>query len=157
MTNKYEGDIFDRIMSLPGLRIFAEPYRKYKSILLYLFFGGVSLVINIALFIVLVNIICLDALISNVVCWIVCVIFQFYTNRTWAFEGRVDTKSAFLKQMISFFGSRGFTLLVEETILAIFIEGLSCDAAIIKIIAQFVTIVMNYILSKMFVFRKKKE
>ncbi len=157
MTNRHDGDIFDRIMSLPGLRIFEGPYRKYKSILLYLFFGGVSLVINIALFIVLVNIVCLDALISNIFCWIVCVIFQFFTNRTWAFDGHVDTKSAFLKQMVSFFGSRGFTLLVEEAILAIFIEGLSCDATVIKIIAQFVTIVMNYVLSKMFVFRKKKE
>ena len=46
---------------------------------------------------------------------------------------------------------------MEEAILAIFIEGLSCDATVIKIIAQFVTIVMNYALSKMFVFRKKKE
>lgn len=157
MTNKYEGDIFDRIMSLPGLRIFAEPYRKYKSILLYLFFGGVSLVINIVLFIVLVNIICLDALNSNIICWTVCVVFQFFTNRTWAFDGHVDTKRAFFKQMVSFFGSRGFTLLVEEIILAIFIKGLSCNANMVKIIAQFITIVMNYILSKIFVFRKKKE
>lgn len=157
MINNHNGDIFDRLMSLPGLRVFAGPYRKYKSILLYLFFGGVSLVINIVLFIVLVNIMCLDALISNVVCWTVCVVFQFFTNRTWAFDGHVDTVCAFLKQMVSFFGSRGFTLLVEEAILAIFIKGLSCNTAVTKVIAQIITIVMNYILSKMFVFRMKKE
>lgn len=156
MANKHDGDVFDRIMGLPGLRAFAVPYRRYKSILLYLFFGGVSLGINIALFIVLVNIMDMDTLVSNAVCWTVCVFFQFFTNRTWAFDGHVDSGREFIKQMISFFGSRGFTLLVEETILAIFVQKLSYNATVVKIFAQVITIVLNYILSKMVIFRKKE-
>ena len=40
-------DIFDKIMSLPLLNYWMEPYKKYKEILLYLFFGGLTAVVSI--------------------------------------------------------------------------------------------------------------
>ena len=42
-----EKDIFDKIMALPGLNIFEGFYQKYKEMLLYLFFGGMTAVISI--------------------------------------------------------------------------------------------------------------
>lgn len=153
MVNDRSEDIFDKIMKLPGFRVFAIPYRKYKSGFLYLFFGGVSLVLNIALFVILDSM-RVDALTSNAICWIVCVFFQFFTNRTWVFDGHVDTGVGFIKQMSSFIGSRIFTLIIEEVILAVFVKWLLYNATVVKILAQIITIVLNYILSKLIVFRK---
>ena len=42
-----EKDIFDKIMALPGLNIFEGFYQKYKEMLLYLFFGGMTAVSSI--------------------------------------------------------------------------------------------------------------
>ena len=44
-------DIFDRIMGLPGLRILKPWYSKHKEVLLYLFFGGLAVFLNLGLFI----------------------------------------------------------------------------------------------------------
>ena len=147
-------DIFDKIMALPGLRVFEPFYKKYKEALLYLFFGGLAFFLNIWLFWFFDAVLGLNALVSNVICWVMCVLFQFFTNRTWVFDGKTEGMAEFLKQMGSFFGSRVFTLIVEEVILAIFITGLGWKTMAVKLAAQVIVIILNYIFSKLIVFRK---
>lgn len=96
----------------------------------------------------------LDELVNNVICWIVCVIFQFFTNRTWVFNKCVNTLDEFLKQMVSFISGRIITLFIEELILAMFIYRFGFNLIIIKIIAQIIVIILNYIISKTVVFKK---
>jgi putative flippase GtrA len=59
--------------------------------------------------------------------------------------------------MISFFGGRLFTLLVEEVILAVFVTWLQWDSMIVKLAAQVIVIVLNYLISKLFVFKKAEQ
>ena len=146
-------DIFDRMMQLPVLRIFEPFYTRYKEVLLYLLFGGLSFILNIVLYILLNGKLGMNELIANVFCWIACVLFQFVTNRLWVFDGRTDTIPALIREMLAFFGGRVFTLLVEEAILAIFITWLGFNSLLIKLIAQIVVIVLNYIISKLMVFK----
>ncbi len=147
-----EKDIFDKIMEWPFLAVFNPIYKKYKQALLYLFFGGVSVLINMSLFIGINTLTPISELINNIICWFVCVLFQFFTNRTWVFETEQSSKS-FVRQMLDFFAGRLFTLLVEELIILIFITVLGFDALLIKIIAQVIIIVLNYLLSKLWVFK----
>lgn len=150
-------DIFDRLMHLPGLRLLEPFYKKYKEMLLYLFFGGIAFFLNIGLFALFNEILGIGELIANVICWVICVLFQFFTNRTWVFDGHVDSAEAFWKQMASFFGGRIFTLVVEEIILGVFITWLGFNSMIVKVTAQVVVIVLNYVISKWFVFRADKD
>ena len=60
----------------------------------------------------------------------------------------------FIKELNSFVASRLLTLGMEEIIIFIFITQLNFNSTIIKIIAQFLVIVFNYIFSKIFVFKK---
>ncbi len=144
-------DIFDRLMDLPLLRIFQPFYKKHKEILLYLFFGGAAFFLNLFLFMGILTL-GVNELANNVICWVVCVLFQFFTNRTWVFESHVEGLDGFLKQMAGFFGGRVFTLVVEEVILGVFITWFGFDAMIVKLAAQIVVIVLNYVISKMWVF-----
>ena len=153
--NSNTRDIFDKIMSLPGLRIFEPFYKKYKSALLYLFFGGLAFFLNFFLFVAIDKFTPLGVFANNAICWTVCVLFQFFTNRTWVFDGRVETAAGFARQMASFFAGRLFTLFAEFAILAIFITWLSLPRIPVKLFAQVVVIVLNYIISKLFVFKKK--
>jgi putative flippase GtrA len=148
-------DIFDKIMSLKIFSFVNPFYKKYKEALLYLFFGVLTTLINIVVFYLFTEIITLDELVANVIAWIIAVLFAYVTNRIWVFSSHCATKAAFIKEILSFYGGRIFTLLVEEGILLIFIKLLSLNALAVKIVAQVVIIVLNYVISKLFVFKKK--
>ena len=149
-----EKDIFDKIMHLPVLNIFEPLYLKHKEVLMYLFFGGIAFFLNIGLYALFNGLWGINELIANVICWMICVLFQFFTNRTWVFEGKTEGFSDFIKQMASFFGGRLFTLAVEEVIIAIFISWLGFNSMAVKLVAQFIVIVLNYVISKLYVFKK---
>ena len=145
MENK--GDIFDRLFGgIPA-------YRKYKEQLLYLFFGGLTTAISIGVFGFFTAVIPLGELVANVISWLAAVLFAFVTNRTWVFQSK--GKESFGKQMIFFYGGRVATLLVEEGILLVFVTWLGFPPMLIKIIAQAVVLVLNYLVSKLLVFRNK--
>lgn len=148
-------DIFDKIMSLPFLRIFEPFYKKYKMALLYLFFGGLAFFLNFFLFVAIDSFTAIGVFANNAICWTICVLFQFFTNRTWVFDGRVDSASGLAKQMAAFFAGRLFTLFSEFAILAVFVTWLSLPKIPVKLFAQIVVIILNYVISKLFVFRKK--
>lgn len=147
-------DLFDHLIQLPVLRIFEEFYRTHKEVLLYLLFGGISFFLNVILFALIEHMFQISELINNVIGWVVCVLFQFVTNRTWVFAARTDGMSEFFRQMASFFGGRLLTLAVEELILAVFISWLQLNTMGVKVVAQIIVILLNYLLSKFWVFIK---
>lgn len=153
MTNN-NPDFFDRIMLLPGLRLFNGIYKKYKAVLLYIFFGGCTTVISIAVFYLFNYILQLNELAANVVSWIFAVTFAYVTNRTWVFNSEAKGKQI-VKEILSFFGSRASTLIFEELLLLVFVSLLHFNGMAIKIGGQVMVLILNYVLSKFFVFGKR--
>ena len=155
MEQKKE-DIFDRLMHLPGLRIFEKFYKKNKEVLLYLLFGGLTTIVSIgsyAWFNVGMHI---NELIANVISWVFAVTFAYITNRIWVFQSDAKGFSALCQEIAKFFGGRLMTLGVEELILFVFITLLHGNSVLVKLIAQVVIVILNYIISKIFVFKNKK-
>ena len=152
-----EPDLFDRIMALPGLRVLEPFYRKHKEALLYLFFGGLTFLVSMAAFALFYQVLGLNELAANALSWVFAVLFAFFTNRTWVFHAPTQSTGEFLQQMSSFFGGRVATLLAEEVILLIFVTLLRLPALPVKTAAQVVVIVLNYFVSKRFVFQEKPE
>ena len=147
-------NIFDWIIDLPFLRWFKPIYIKYREMLLYLFFGGLSFVVSIATY-ALFNIeLRFNELIANIFSWIITVMFVFLTNRVWVFQTPTKGKTEFVKQMLAFYSGRVVTLIIEEVILLIFITLLGFNSMFVKIVAQIVVILLNYIISKLFIFKK---
>ena len=147
-------DIFDKIMSLPGLRRFWGLYAKYKEILLYILFGGVATVVSIGSFVICETTLGMNELIANVISWILAVATAYTTNRTWVFHSHTKGKD-FGKELISFFSGRVLTLLMEEAILLIFVTWLGFPSVWIKVAAQIAVLVGNYFISKLIIFKKK--
>ena len=156
MGDTEKKDIFDRMMSLPVLNIFEPFYKKHKEGLLYLFFGGMTFFLSIFLFWFMDSVLHMNELVNNTIDWIICVAFQFFTNRTWVFDGKVDTKKDFIKQAGSFTAGRLFMLVVENILIFIFITLLKLPKMPVKLGATFVVIALNYVISKLIVFGKKK-
>lgn len=148
-------DVFDKIMSLPLLNHWMDPYKKYKEILLYLFFGGLTSVVSIGSYAYFDVVMGMNPLIANIISWILAVTFAYITNKIWVFQVEIHGKKALLQQMFSFYTGRLLTLGIEEAILLIFITKLGFNSIAVKVVAQVVVIVSNYIISKCFVFREK--
>ena len=153
-NNGRRRDIFDRAMSLPLLRLLNPFYQKHREVLLYLFFGALTTAVSWVSFYLFHYPLGVDELTSNLISWVLAVLVAFITNRIWVFSERAE-QGAFFKEMFLFFGSRVSTLLVEALIIFTFVTWIAFDAMLIKILGNIVVLVLNYILSKLIVFRKK--
>lgn len=147
-------DIFDRLMSLPGLRRLYGPYQKHKSVLLYIFFGAGTTLVNLVSFVLFNSVFHLSAAVANLPAWVLAVLFAYVTNRIWVFDSHIRGVGLW-KEMALFFGGRLLTLGMEEVMLIIFVEYLHFNDLMIKVIATVAVLILNYIISKLLVFKKK--
>lgn len=150
---KKDKDIFDRIMEWKILSIFNPFYKKYKEVLLYLFFGGLTTFISIGSYAFFDISMHMDPMIANIFSWILAVLFAYVTNRIWVFDSNAEGMKGIIQEMVSFFGGRVATLLMEEVILYVGINLLSMNSIGVKVAAQILVLVGNYLISKLFVFK----
>ena len=151
---KKDKDIFDRIMEWKILSIFNPFYKKYKEVLLYLFFGGLTTVISIGSYAFFDVSMHMDPMVANIFSWILAVLFAYVTNRIWVFDSNAEDMKGIIQEMFSFFGGRVATLLMEEVILYVGIKLLSMNSIAVKVAAQILVLIGNYLISKLFVFKK---
>ena len=128
-------------------------YHKYKEGLLYLFFGGCTTLVNILAF-AFFRFINVGTYISNGIAWILSVLFAFVTNKIFVFESRGKSKKETFKEVVSFFGFRALTLLLDMGIMYLFIDILNWNEILSKVFANVVVIIVNYIFIKLFLFKK---
>lgn len=132
-------------------------YKKYDEIINYLIVGGLTTIVSLGTYYFCVYTFlnpnnAFQLQIANIISWISCVTFAYFTNRIFVFKSKRTDK---LKEAISFYGSRIATLLLEMGIMFVFVTILHFNDKIIKLIAQVVITILNYILSKLLIFRKK--
>ena len=149
-------DIFDRLMECRGLRIFQPFYKKYKEILLYLFFGGLTFIVSIGSYVFFEFVTGMSPLIANIFSWILAVSFAYITNRIWVFTDIAHGVQKVIKEVCAFFGGRVVTLIIEEAILFFGISVLNFESVVVKVIGQIVVIISNYFISKILVFTNRK-
>lgn len=126
-------------------------YKKYKEIINYLIFGGLTTLISIITYALFAKVFNIDYLISNVLSWVLAVLFAYITNKIFVFESKSKKN---IKEITSFFFFRVVSLIMEMIILYVFVDMLHIDDLVTKIIAQVIVIVSNYVFSKVFVFKK---
>lgn len=131
-------------------------YKNNKEIINYLIIGVLTTIVSLVTYYLLTFSVLnpnndIELQIANVISWIVSVAFAYVTNRKYVFESKSkDIK----KELSKFVSSRITTLLIDMGLMFIFVSLLSFNDKIIKLIVQFVVIVLNYVFSKLFVFKK---
>lgn len=131
-------------------------YKKYKEAVDYLFWGGVAFVLSMVLFYLFANVMEIYEQIANILSWIICVIFTYLTNRTFVFQSKVKGLKNVFHEFKDFVTARLLTLVMENVILFVMIDMMTINNMISKLVGQFVVIVSNYILSKLWIFKSKK-
>ena len=122
-----------------------------KETILYLIFGVLTTIINILTFSIMERL-TTNLLFNNTVAWICSVLFAFITNRNIVFQSTGNK----LKELFLFFGARIVSLLFDNALIFILIEKLMLNNILSKIIVNVFVVVINYILSKLIVFKKEK-
>ena len=128
--------------------------KKHQELIRYLIIGVLTTVINYIAFALLVRVANLDIHTSNIIAWLVSVVFAYNTNKLFVFESKSFKIKVIAKEILSFGAARILSLLLEELILYIFVNKLGINELIIKLIANVIVIVINYLLSKFIIFKK---
>lgn len=138
--------------------LLVELYYKYKEIFDYLFFGGLVTIINFISYYIPANIIGVDKIVSNLIAFIISVIFAYVVNKEYVFETKWEGIQNIFKEFSSFVISRiGTGLLCDILIFAFMINILNINDVISKIFTQILVVILNYIVGKWFVFKQKKN
>jgi putative flippase GtrA len=136
-----------------------ELYTKYEEIINYLIVGVLTTVVSLATYFICTETFLdpnkkLELQIANIISWVFAVAFAYFTNRKYVFKSK---NKNMLKEASSFVGSRILSLLMDMFTMFIIVSVLHLNDKIGKLVSQVIVTVANYILSKLFVFKKKEN
>ena len=137
-----------------------------RETLLYLIFGILSTLLNIILFYLFVTQWKILTFWGNLLDTVICILFQYFTNRMWVFQSENKGKAA-IKEFFQFLFARSFTAIIDQIFVVVGVDFLVVKFIIqtqqsrwnlgIKILSNIIVVVLNYIFSKLFVFNKKNN
>lgn len=132
-------------------------YKKNKEIINYLIFGVLTTVVSFVVYFIFAKVFKIDEVISNVISWFFSVLFAFVTNKLYVFESKETGKKTLLKEIISFYLARLFTGVVCDLgVFALMVKMFKINDVLSKLVTQVIVIILNYVLSKLFVFKQNK-
>lgn len=133
---------------------FQSVYTKYKDIIPYLFFGVCTTLVNVIAYWLCAHPLNLGTMPSTIAAWFLAVLFAYITNRKWVFHSNAITTPEITRELISFFGCRIATGIVDWLCMFIFVAVLGWNDVIIKFLANVLVIILNYVASKLIIFRE---
>ena len=131
--------------------------QKYWDILSYLFFGGLTTVVNYLVYIPCYNWLGISASVSNVIAWVVAVAFAYVTNKPFVFKSHDWSRKTVLPELTKFVGCRVGSGLLETLFLLLTVDILAWNGNWMKLITSVLVVILNYFASKLLVFAKKSQ
>ena len=128
---------------------------KYWDIVTYLFFGVLTTVVNYIIYLPAYNLLGLSASVSNVLSWAVAVAFAYLTNKPFVFKSHDWSKETVIPELTKFVSCRIASGAMETVILLVAVDILGWNGNLWKLLTQVLVVVLNYVFSKLIVFRKR--
>ena len=130
--------------------------KKYKEQILYLLFGALTTLVNLAVYFI-----CrrggLSVAASTIIAWFAGVLFAYVTNKLFVFESKAAKLSQLILEIAEFFGCRLFTGLLDLGIMYLSVDILCWYEPAMKIISNVIVVILNYVFSKLIIFKKQKK
>ncbi len=127
---------------------------KYRETILYLVFGVLSTIVNIVTYLFATRTLNLGFLLSNWIAWITAVIFAYITNKFFVFESTKRDIRFIVKEFGAFISCRIVSGVIEMIIMFVMINLLLIDDFIVKLVTNVVVMILNFLFSKLFIFKK---
>ena len=131
--------------------------KKYEEVIRYLIVGALTTIVSLLVYYICVFAfldpnVPLELQMANIISWICSVVFAYITNRIFVFKSKSKN---IMKEILGFTSSRVLTLALDMLMMFLMVTLMSWNDKISKIIVQIIIIVLNYLLSKLFVFKKQ--
>ena len=136
--------------------MYQEIINLIKNILSYLFFGGLTTAVNYIVYYPLYNLCGLSATISNAIAWVAAVAFAYLTNKPFVFKSNDWSAKVVLPELTKFVVCRIGSGLAETAIIFITVDLANLNGNIMKLITSVLVVILNFVASKLVVFRKNK-
>lgn len=127
---------------------------KNKEVIMYLIFGVLTTLVNIVVYYLFNDVLHVHYMVSNAIAWILSVLFAYITNRKYVFESNGDS---IITELSKFVTARLSTGIMDMVVMWLLVDVLHVNSMISKIISNVLVVVGNYVLSKLFVFKKGEE
>ena len=154
MIDKIE-ELCLKILEKIGFKKLADWYRKHQEGMRYLVFGAFTTLVNIVVYSIFYYVFHIENSISNVIAWVLGATFAYITNRKYVFDSKVNTKIELLKEAIYFYGCRLLTLVIDQGIMVLTVDKWGWNAFLMKVLANIIVIILNFVFSKILIFKKK--
>ena len=128
---------------------------KYWEVITYLFFGVLSTIVNYIVYLPAYLLLGWSAAVSNAVAWVVAVAFAYLTNKPFVFKSNDWSRKTVIPELTKFVSCRVATGVAETLMLLVTVDVLNWNGTIWKLITSVLVVVLNYIGSKLVVFRNK--
>ena len=129
--------------------------RKHYDILAYLFFGVLTTLVNYIVYLPCYNLLHFSAAVSNVIAWVAAVAFAYLTNKPFVFKNHDWSAKTVIPELTKFVGSRIVSGALETAIIFVTVDWLCWNGNIMKLVTSVLVVVINYIASKLLVFKKQ--
>lgn len=130
---------------------------KYKGLILYAFFGVCTTLINWGVYYLCYNVLHIPNVVSTVIAWFLAIAFAFITNKLWVFDSKSFHNKTLIYEMWTFLASRIATGILDVGIMYIAVDVCAMNSTIWKLISNIIIIILNYILSKLVIFKRGKS
>ena len=127
---------------------------KYQDILSYLFFGVLTTAVNYLVYLPCYNLMGISGSVSNVIAWVVAVAFAYLTNKPWVFKSHDWSRKTVIPELTKFLGCRIGSGALETGIIFLAVDLLCWNGNVMKLVTSVLVVILNYIGSKLLVFRK---
>lgn len=121
-----------------------------NEIISYIIFGILTTLVNILVYFFFESVCDINYLISNIIAWFISVLFAYITNRIFVFESK---NTDIVKEIVLFYSGRLFSGVVDTALMYLFIDILTVNDFISKIVIQIIVVILNYLISKGIVFK----
>ncbi len=142
-----------KIMNNGLVKFGLKMYKKYEEIINYLFMGGCTTIVSIGSYTIFASLFHIHYQISNIISWIFAVAFAFITNKLFVFKVKSNDKLFY--EIYQFVKFRILSLIIDMLCMYILVDLFSINDILAKILVQIIVVVLNYVFSKLFIFKKK--
>jgi len=129
-------------------------FEKYKSVISYLFFGVLTTLVNIVTYNALYYKLDVSNVKSNIVAWVLAVLFAYITNKLYVFNSRSWSPNYLVREIFLFFSARFITGLIDTAIMYLAVDIMGQEAFVWKLLTNVIVVVLNYVASKFLIFKK---
>ena len=127
---------------------------KHWDMVSYLFFGVLTTVVNYLVYLPLYNLLGISAAVSNIIAWVAAGAFAYVTNKPFVFKSHDWSMKTVLPELGKFVGCRAASGGLETVLILLTVDILGWNGNIWKLIISVLVVILNYVSSKLLVFRK---